>query len=247
METLWPVADELVQLAADEVHVWSVPLDRRAGTGELQALLSREELARADRYQTECLRRRFIIARGALRTLLGKYLKVSPREIVLEGDANDKPRLLPAQNPASLQFNLSHSGELALVAIARGCEVGVDVERLRAVSLCNQIARRYFHAGEADEIVASPEAGRAEKFLRCWTAKEAILKAQGIGLLGDLSSLRMPVGEHGGQWVHVPGISSNESQEFWLQTLVPFAEYIGTVAVMGEKRRLRCFTSGFPL
>ena len=95
-------------------------------------------------------------ARGTLRILLGRYLNVPPNEVAFKFKTYTKPRLAPSKTATvDLRFNVSHSGELALVAVTTGCEVGVDVEQLRPVKQMEEIARRYFHRLEVEGVMAS--------------------------------------------------------------------------------------------
>jgi 4'-phosphopantetheinyl transferase len=141
-----------------------------------------------------------------------------------------------------LHFNLAHSAELALVAMSHGCEVGVDVERFRAVGHWEEIASRYFHEAESRAIRNSVHEERARMFLRCWTAKEAVLKALGVGLSGALTDFAVPVDFHDGQWLQLPGTCAAMTTNIWLQSLAPHRDYVGAIAVIGEKRRTHCFT-----
>jgi 4'-phosphopantetheinyl transferase len=151
-----------------------------------------------------------------------------------------------------VRFNLAHGGELALIAVSLGCDVGIDVEPLRAVSRFEQIAARYFHPAEAAELLTAPVGQRATAFLRCWTGKEAVLKAVGVGLGFGLERVRVPLSEHNGAWISTGdsrsttplGIKSlirspkSEIASCWLVPLSPAEDYIGALACVGEQRRL---------
>ena len=149
-----------------EIHVWRVPLNRR-NTSPPTA----EETARAARFRTPALRRRYLRAHAALRAILGSVTD-APLEFALR--ENGKPYLTSAPE---IRFNLSHSRGMALVAVARNVEVGVDIERIRPLPMYAAIAQRYFPAG-----CATPSGVR--DFFRQWTRFEALLKAHGSGLYG---------------------------------------------------------------
>ncbi len=237
METLWPTAVDSVALSADELHLWGVRLDESRATGdELLAILSPDERQRAEQYCLDAPRRRFVIARAALRTRLGDYLDLPPRDVAISIASSGKPRLADTGDAIDLRFNLAHSADLALVAVTIGCEVGVDVERLRTVSFAERIARRYFHAAEIEAITAAPSSARDAAFLRCWTAKEAVLKALGRGIAGPLGDFCVPTDALAGEWVKLP------SSRCWLQQVVPCADYIAAVACLNAQRSVRCFT-----
>ena len=122
--------------------------------------------------------------------LLGHYLAARPESIQFSTQGNNKPRLASIHSRADLRFNVSHSGSLALVAVTVGNEIGVDVEHLRDVSHVEQIAGRYFHTDEIAAIRSAEPTDRTATFLRCWTAKEAVLKALGIGITSSLDAFR---------------------------------------------------------
>ena len=241
MQRSWPEIAEPPALAADEVHVWSVPLDdARAPWTNLLTVLAAAERQRAERFRLDDARRRFVTARAALRRLLGEYLRMPPDEIAFDYDANGKPRLNDSAPSSNLQFNLAHSGELALVAVTRGCEVGVDVERLRAVNHWPEIAERYFHPREVADIVALPSAQQIAAFMRCWTGKEAILKALGTGVTRPLDFFVGQSVPQDGTWIDVPAARSKPAR-CRLHPLAPAADYVGAVACLDAERSSRCF------
>jgi 4'-phosphopantetheinyl transferase len=149
-----------------EIHVWRVRLNRGKASPP-----TAEETAHAARFRTPLLRRRYLRAHAALRAILGSVTD-APLEFALR--ENGKPYLTSAQE---IRFNLSHSREMALVAVARNVEVGVDIERFRPLPMYAAIAQRYFPAG-----CAAPSSVR--DFFRQWTRFEALLKAHGSGLYG---------------------------------------------------------------
>jgi 4'-phosphopantetheinyl transferase len=236
----WPVRVAPPALRAGDVHVWAVPLDVPPREhGRLRALLSDAELARAQRLVPAAGRARFTAARGALRTLLGAYTGAPPGSLTVGVTARGKPFL---EGPAvRVRFNLAHSEALAVVAVAHE-EVGVDVERQRVVADAAALAARYLAPQEARELAALPTGEQAEAFLRCWTLKEAVLKATGEGLSRALGSFRVGVapGEPA-RLLDLP--ESLGSAEHWsLHELEPAQGYLGAVAVRSRACRLRCFT-----
>ena len=232
-------------LAAHEAHAWAIPLIvSQNGWDDLWATLAPAERGKANDFRFEDPRRRFVIARGALRRLLGAYLGVPPADVELTSDPNGKPHLASGHDVTDLRFNVSHSGDLALVAIAAGCEIGIDVERVHKVGQMEQIARRFFHPAEAEAVLATPEAERNAAFLRCWTAKEAILKAIGTGITGSLANIQVPIGNSWQGWIELPGnLSTNETSRCWLQQLTPQDEYLAAIACVESQRLIRCFTT----
>jgi len=164
-------------LESGEVHVLSVDLD--AEPEPFLALLSEPERERAARFHFDIHRRRYVVAHGSLRRILADELGVDPDGLAFSEGERGKPGL-PAH--ADLEFNLSHSASCALVALTRAAPVGVDVEERRPIEHAVTIARRYFSPAEIVAFDALPEPERIPAFYRCWTRKEAYLKATGEGL-----------------------------------------------------------------
>lgn len=154
-----------------------------------EALLDDEERARALRFVRSPDRSRFVLAHAALRLFLARCLDVQPAAVRYESGLHGKPRLAPGL-PA-LEFNLSHSAGLGLLAVARDRPVGVDVEHLRDVPEALNIADTHFSAAEREVLVSLPPAERRAAFFRCWTRKEAVIKALGEGLGRALGSFEV--------------------------------------------------------
>lgn len=211
-----------MQLAHGEAHCWCVPLDvPPETTAALYATLTEEERSRSARFRFEPDRRRFIVAHGALRNLLGRYLGTHPEEIRFVTNAFGKPALDP-EFGSQLQFNLSHSADLALIAIA-GADVGVDLEHIRAQPDYTAIAEYFFSAAEVDYLTRLPIHLQAQAFFSCWTKKEACVKARGEGLAMTTDSVLTPVDLHGA-WS--------------LYTLHPAPGYVGALAIGGSGWRV---------
>jgi 4'-phosphopantetheinyl transferase len=229
-------------LSDEEAHVWAVPIDEHQPTTDQGlACLSQDERRRAEQFQLELPRRRFIVTRVALRRLLAEYLDMPAADISLAYSPRGKPMLGGTRTGTSLHFNLAHTHDLALVAVTRGCDIGVDVERLRAVSHLESIARRYFHPAELGAILNARAESRNKAFLRCWTAKEAVVKAIGAGLTDSLAEFCVPVADASGTWVEMPILAATTSQRCWLERLSPSETSIAAVAFVGERRRVSCF------
>ena len=221
--TAWPARSTPPELSASDVHLWALPLDvAREKQAAVLSLLSEKEQARARRLVATA-GAQFAAARGALRMLLGAYVGAAPTLLAFGVSATGKPFL---EDAPWLRFNLAHSDALALVAVARDIEVGVDVERRRAVGDAAALAARYFAPEEAGELATLPEDMRSDAFLRCWTLKEAVLKGTGKGLSQPLDSFR------------VAGAPAGWS----LHALEPGPAYLGALAVQAPACRLRCFT-----
>ena len=177
-----------MEILEPEIHVWWLSLESEPPAVE-QALrlLSAEERARADRYHFPRDRRRFVLARAFLRTLLGDYTREAPVRVPLHLSSSGKPLLA---DRSDLHFNLSHCEDRGVLAIARRA-IGVDLERMRVVPDALRIAGNLFTPAEARALRAFPAELRSEAFLRCWTRKEAYVKARGEGLLTPLASFEV--------------------------------------------------------
>jgi 4'-phosphopantetheinyl transferase len=242
MKILWPGPTEDVALSPGKLDVWAIRLDGElAPNEELSAVLSADERQRADQFRLDEPRRRFVIARVGLRRLLGKYLGKPASSIAIENDPHGKPRLAGGPDAEEVHFNVAHSGSCALIAVAAGCQVGIDVERVRPVSHAEHIARRYFHSAEAEGILTAAPSSRDELFLRCWTGKEAVLKALGCGITGSLASFRVPTDDFRAVHLDLQFQLSGKHSRCWLHQLLPCQGYVGAVACLGEERLVRCF------
>lgn len=181
-------------LAADEVHVWTASRDgdddRVAAS---RALLDPGETRRADRFAFEHDRRRFAVGRGLLRTILGSYLGRDPASLRFEANAHGKPDLVPEQG-GGLRFNVSHSGGWILIAVARGRDVGVDIEQVRPDFGCAAIADRFFAPGEVAALHSTPADEQVLAFFHGWARKEAYIKARGKGLALPLDRFEVALG-----------------------------------------------------
>lgn len=159
--------------------------------------LAADEVERFERLRGSEVGRRWLVSRGALREILAAELGVSPTSVKLQLGEHGRPRLKPGTHPGEIDFNLSHSGELALVAVGRGRRVGIDVERLRPGRNPLRVADRYFSPEEVAAVKAVTPDEQPREFLRYWTAKEALAKGLGLGLKvpsGELELEPLPDG-----------------------------------------------------
>ena len=240
--TSWlsPIPD--MELPPDAVHVWrtatEVPESRVAA---LHGLLAPDERARADRFIFEADRRRYIVARGVLRTLLGRYLRVEPATLVFRYGAHDKPSLAETPGGRDVRFNLSHSYGWALHAFAVGREVGVDVERIRPETDITGVAEYSFSPAEVASLRSVPEGQRREAFFNCWTRKEAFIKAHGEGISLGLS--RFDVTLRPGEPAALLRFDQDpaEAARWSMRALDAGAGYKAALAVEGEGWDLKCW------
>ena len=221
-----------MQLPSDEVHVWKADLDESvARVSEFEASLSDEEIERAELFRLPEPRNRFVISRGILRSLLSRYLNVTPESLSFRYSDSGKP-LLAAEHTADIRFNLTHSGSLVVYAIAQGRDVGIDVEDGNREVSHDRIARRFLAAAEVEQLEAIPGDRRKEAFLRCWTRKEAYVKAKGEGILtSPPSSFAVSLDQPA--LLHVDG-DAEEIERWRLEDLSVGDGYVGAVCVEGR-------------
>lgn len=226
-------------LAPDEVHVWRVPIARPADeVAPLERTLSDDERRRAARFHFERDRVAFITARGALRALAGRYLDRPPAGLVFAYRERGKPYLAPPVE--GLRFNLSHSGELALLAFSRDREVGVDIERRRAVEDLRALARLSFSPEEYAAWCGLSPVEQPGAFFSCWARKEAFIKATGEGIsqLADFDVSVHP--DQPARLLRVAGESPAELR-WTLHDLPEIAGYAAALVVDGSPGRIECW------
>ena len=165
----------------NEVHVWRIYL-KSPGLCDNREILSTDERVRASHFRFHTDSDRFIAARSSLRTILARYLRTPPAGLTFGLNAFGKPYLTGGQDELGLRFNLSHSHDMALLAVARNRDVGVDIEFRRADFATDEIAERFFSRSERNQLRAIAGEQKTEAFFNCWTRKEAYIKARGEGL-----------------------------------------------------------------
>lgn len=217
-------------LTGDQVDIWRADLDLPSSTVQrLEQNLVEEELARARRFYFERDRIHFTVARGLLREVLGRYVGTPPRRLRFRYNEYGKPFL----EDDAVSFNLSHSGGVALFAITRSREIGVDIECIRKDFDCLEIARRFFSEQEQKALEALPADLQSIAFFNCWTRKEAFIKAIGEGVSFPLD--RFDVSLAPGQLARLISIRGDSSAaEGWnLQELQVGDRYAAAVVVEG--------------
>jgi 4'-phosphopantetheinyl transferase len=179
-------------LLPDEVHVWKMSL--RAPPDLLPKFfetLSVQEQARAKRFVFERDEHRYVVAHAGLRYLISKYVGANRKEIHIATERLGKPYIQQVNTRAQFHFNLSHSGDLAAMAFCVRGELGIDIEQKRPEAATMEIAERNFSERELRELKKLSTEDRLAGFFRCWTRKEAYVKAKGIGLGADLRSFHV--------------------------------------------------------
>lgn len=233
---MWTQVVTPPRLAPDEVHVWCVRLDGPGNDPDHLAacrnLLSEAETQRAQRLAFDEPREHFIVARAALRLLLAGYLDVAATELEFVYGKRGKPQLKYPQTDTT--FNLSHSGQHMLLAVASHRHVGVDVERTQRTVNWQAVARRFFAPREQAAMAALPDDRQRQAFFRCWTRKEAFMKATGLGLAYGLSRFAVSLTSDAEiQWLH-----EGNPADWGLMDVNPDAEYAGAVCARGRDWRV---------
>jgi 4'-phosphopantetheinyl transferase len=226
----WPVGSDPLPLLQGCVQVWVVALDEASFDRRSWLYrLSPEEQARAQRFKFAADQRRYIIAHIALRDILARYLNVAAGDLRFVDGENGKPRLAEALGSRGIEFNLSHSHERALIAVTCELVVGIDIEFVKSQFGFHEVAERFFTRREVSALRALPPMLQRQAFYKCWTSKEAFLKAKGTGLSGALDEVEIVSAYQDRVAIHasVPG--------WWLTELDPGDDYEGALVIEGEQ------------
>jgi len=223
-------------LLDNEVHVLWCRLDDAAAHVPTDTL-SADELARAKRLRHARDRVHFVAAHAWLRHTVGRYLGIAPQAIAFALGAHGKPTLMGAA--AALQFNLSHGGAFALLALSRAGAVGADVERVRPMDDCAAIAQRHFAPAEWRRWSQLPPTQQLAAFFACWTRKEAYVKALGGGLSVPLDGFEVAFEPGRAPALLSVGDSTQTAADWTLWGLQPAPDHVAAVVVRGRRLTLR--------
>lgn len=230
----WLPGPDKPHLRRDEIHLWLAFLEaERARFESSILLLTEEERTRAGRFYLRRDRERFVAARSLLRRILARYLGEQPASIRFCRNLHGKPALAGEHGLTGVRFSVSHSQGLALYAVSSGREVGVDLERLRFDRPADEIIRRFFSEEEQARLFSMPERERAVAFFKCWTVKEACLKADGLGIWSGLG-LVIATLEGNEARARVPAASAQGQEERWsVKVFEPQPDYVAALAAPG--------------
>lgn len=235
----WSSAPAVLAIQAGQIDIWLVELERPATTVQaLNDVLTPDERERCARFYFQADRRRFIMARGALRRILSRYLGGEPQTLEILTTEYGKPVLVG--EPA--HFNVTHSHEVALIAVGSQA-LGIDVEYcLRRLDDRDGLAARFFAQTESEQLQSLPAFQRTTAFFNCWTRKEAYIKALGEGLSHPLDRFAVTLGPgEPARFVHIND-DPVETALWSLYAFAPAADYVAALAVPGSGHRLRYFT-----
>ncbi len=224
--------DTEVRILRSEVHVWTVRLIGPAGVNHVyRDFLSPEETTRADRFAFEHLRRSYELSQGGMRMLLAHYLDCHPRDV----EFTFGPRGKPALRDGRIRFNMAHSSNLAIYAFTQDCEIGIDIEKMRSIPDLEQIADRYFCSAERSEVLSNKDSSaRHEAFFRCWTRKEAYVKAVGTGLYLPLNQFQTTLSSNDQVRFMHTGNDIDAAGGWTIQHLETDPGYVGALAYQAE-------------
>jgi 4'-phosphopantetheinyl transferase len=230
----------ILRLAANEVDVWQIDLEGPEDRiQQCRSLLSADEAERADRFHFEKHRRRFTVARAAMRHILGRYAGLAPEKLVFSYGPKGKPELAGGLEESGIRFNLSHSSERALLAVTQGLIIGADIEWINAEFATQEVAERFFSASEVNTLRALPPNERCNAFFSCWTRKEAYIKAIGEGLSVPLDSFAVAFGPGvPAALLHVK-IDPTEVARWSMYNLEAPEGYKAALVVEGKNHQLR--------
>ena len=233
-QVLWQPAPKQLKLGDNDLQLWQTSLSQPADLLEIfQRTLTPDERNRANRFRASNDRKHFVVAHFFLRTILASYLQMKPEELRFQTGPQGKPALLNVTGDKRTYFNLSHSNDLALFAINSRSEVGIDVEYVRKDVDTEQIAARFFSPKEIRCLNALSFELRREGFFRCWTRKEAYIKATGKGLSLPLNQFAVSVGPTEPLATLEIRAVTEERLNYSLFDVSPGADYVGAVAVEG--------------
>ena len=238
----WDSPPKTLILPSDAVHVWQASLHVSASyLRTLESTLAADERARAERFYFQKHREHFIAGRGLLRNILSRYLDGEPDRLRFCYNSYGKPALTEDTGSEGLCFNLSHSNGIALYALTRGREIGIDIEYFRPDVEAEKLAERFFSPREVAALRALPEHLRKEGFFNCWTCKEAYIKAEGKGMSIPLSAFDVSLTPGKPAELLRTQKHPQETARWSLQALNPEPGYAAALAVKGHDWELKCW------
>jgi len=225
-------------LRPGELHIWHGPLFFSPDHADLERLLSHDEISRAEKFLAPDARNSFASSRAILRKLLSDYTAIDAPALRFASGPHGKP-FLSTPAPMPINFNLSHSHRTGLIAFAGSAEIGVDLERIRADFAAMEIADHFFSPTERAHFANLPPQSRTAAFFRCWTRKEAYLKARGAGMSIPLDTFSVELAhDH-------PQLIRDESGSAWsCYNLDLSQDFAAAVVAAGEGWQLRFFEWG---
>jgi 4'-phosphopantetheinyl transferase len=235
---LWDGYQPVRRLCVGDVHVFAVHLRLDdALVNARRALLSPDERERAARRRIAAKAAEFILTRAALRRVIGGYLDVPPEQVRFDLGEHGKPSLSPEHGRA-LTFNVTHSHEWALIAVAFNLALGIDVEKMRPKVDYVRLARRFFSPHERGQLDALPDEDQRHAFFRCWARKEAVIKGNGRGIALGLDNFDVTLGPDTPPRLLATRWAPAEAENWQLFELQVAPRYAGALAVRAPRIRV---------
>jgi 4'-phosphopantetheinyl transferase len=236
---MWLNPPDSLNLIDEEAHVWRADLDLSESLqSSFLKLLSSDEKERANKFRFVKDSRNFIAARGMLRSLIGTYLEINPEEISFQYSEFGKPSFA---NDKLLEFNISHSQNIALFAFTKKFNIGVDVEFVNPDIEVKDIATNFFSANERMNLLALPEQEQTLAFFNCWTRKEAFIKAVGEGLSFPLDKFEVSLEPGKPAQVLATHWQPEAVSKWSIYSLSPKANFVGSLAIEGIVEGVKCW------
>ena len=239
----WKSVEALPPLQDDEVQLWRVELtDAVSIISTYATLLTPEEQNRASRRRCGQVRDQFVLARACLRILLGRVLEIDPRQVPISESSYGKPET-PAINGRSVSYNVAHSQGTILIALCRRGAVGVDVEHLDRATDIMEVAHASFTPNETTKLAFSEDPDQRKlAFYRCWTQKEAIVKADGRGLSLSLSTFEVPIHSAQSALVRIVESSRDAGKRYFVSEIPLGDQAVGAIALESPRCRINMLT-----
>ncbi|MBU2945685.1 4'-phosphopantetheinyl transferase family protein [Zobellia uliginosa] len=216
-----------MKLTGNDAHVWSFKVSDFDDISTYLKLLSLDEQERVTRFKFEKNRKTYILARGLLRVLSGRYLNVSPENIRFKYNDYGKPDY---NLETSIKFNVSHSGELIVLAFVKNRAVGIDVEKIKTDFDALKLAENFFSFKEIEMLNDVPKNDVYKAFYCCWTRKESFIKAKGIGLSFPLASFTVSLKDENAELLRTDW-SPQEKNKWKLFSFGLQNDYVGAITV----------------
>lgn len=234
----WIPTGKVISIVPQALHIWRLSLQARGEIDpSLWDLLSRDEQQRAQRFVRSQDQGKYVQVRGTLRCLLGQYLQTSGKVLYFDYGNYGKPQLIASCNPLNLQFNVSHSHELAVIAITQTTAVGVDIEQVNPQAKYINISQRFFSAAEHEILLQQPVERQCRTFFQLWTRKEACVKAMGGSIAHALNQINVAQGlNQASTTINV--MEQSQSHQLFLHNLFPDPNFAGAVATQKPWQRL---------
>jgi 4'-phosphopantetheinyl transferase len=237
---MWLNSPDNLILSEDEAHIWRAHLDfDEFFQNSFLELLSPDEKNRAKKFRFAKDSQNFIVARGILRLLIGKYLGISPAEISFQYSEFGKPSIA---NNNSLRFNISHSQNIALFAFTKKFNIGIDVEFVNPNIEVKEIATSFFSTNEIKNLLALPEKQQTIGFFYCWTRKEAFIKAVGEGLSFPLDKFEVSLEPNKPAKLLATDWQSKDVSKWSIYSLSPEANFVGSLVIEGLVEKVKCWS-----